>query len=531
MNRYSKILVIGVLCLLGVAGFSFMTMYEDASEIASKYTATTNGSYIRKHVSVKNNAITNTSRTEQNDTAQSGVIMSAPPDTNVDSWISYIQSCRMSEIRKGIVLEALDTVKKGCIYHQLRAGMGTSTRCIVGGSCDGQQAVPVVAYDYATQAKYSVPDPLYLDCSFFVKHCYSIAGLEMVATTTADLYSGAEFSTITYNDLVPGDIAVRRSNNSGHTRVFVGRDSKGDTVWAELADHAHDAIVAVYSEDALSSGGYKFKRIGTLASDTTFEGSMGVPNTSASETAGTKTLEWNDGWEFAKSTMIHPATLNKYVPSNYNGHTVFLNPGHGDGTNLASETPNDPLGSLQNQYASRTTAGHTSGTSYTTSSGKTVKEAEYVLNVANSAKDKLLAKGYAVVMARETNVNNFENAARSVWANNVADVHVAIHIDAGTHGPGWYRPNDTQKTHANYARWSSQGEALGIALENACAATLGKSTYTSLKGVLSGYCYSSIPCAYIELYGVQSAGTADFADSHIEQAAQGIADGVDAYFK
>ena len=93
------------------------------------------------------------------------------------------------------------------------------------------------------------------------------------------------------------------------------------------------------------------------------------------------------------------------------------------------------------QYSGSANAGHTGGTAYKTSSGKQVSEAQYVLDVANAAKDKLLEKGYAVIMARESLVNNFENSARSVWANNSADIHVAIHIDAKTYGPGWYRPS------------------------------------------------------------------------------------------
>ena len=35
---------------------------------------------------------------------------------------------------------------------------------------------------------------------------------------------------------------------------------------------------------------------------------------------------------------------------------------------------------------------------------------------------------------------------------------------------------------------------------------------------------------YIELMGVESKDMADFADTHIDQCAQGIVDGIDKYF-
>lgn len=131
----------------------------------------------------------------------------------------------------------------------------------------------------------------------------------------------------------------------------------------------------------------------------------------------------------------------------------------------------------------------------------------------------------------ESLVNNFENSARSVWANNSADIHVAIHTDAKTYGPGWYRPSAKMAAHPNYSKHAAQSEKLGTTIENALETTLGMEKFTNRNGVLTGYSYSTIPTAYIELYGVQSKEMADFADTHIQEAAQGIVDGIDVYFK
>lgn len=523
MQIKTKVLVASCLCLVGLGGFLVSTGGGDRDGIIENYKATTDGSYYKKYITITKDVEVGASGEEVTTTTISADV---PADTDVAKWQAYITASEMSDARHAIVLEALDTVQKHCIYHQLRSGNGTATRCIVvqsGGKCDSETVGS--SYNYGTQAAYNIEDPVYLDCSFFVKHCYWKGGYEMAVSNTSGMYEETDFKKISKEEMVPGDIGVK----NGHTKLFVGLDSNGQMVWAEMASHNSDSVLSVGDLPA----DYKYKRFGALANDTKFVGGKSTTTTGgATSTAqpGTQQITWSDSWEFADLQMVHPDSLNKYVPDNYNGHTVFVNPGHGNGQDLASVIPNDPFKLLQNQYKSASSAGHTSGTSYTTSAGKTVSEAQYVLDVSNKTKVLLLAKGYAVVMARESLVNNFENAARSVWANNVADIHVAVHIDAGTHGPGWYRPSVAQKAHSNYAKNISADEKLGTSIEESCSAILGKPTYKNMAGVLTGYSYSTIPCVYIELMGVESKDMADFADTHIDQCAQGIVDGIDKYF-
>lgn len=517
----SKILIASCLCLVGFAGFFVSTGNADKDDIMSKFKQTSNGSYMKKYVRVSEVVGVDG---DGNETKSTVISADVPGDKDLTAWKNYLQASEMSDTRRAIVLEALDTIEKGCIYHQLRGGSESPTRCYSGDDCDKQS---LGAYDFTTQAKYNVQDPLYLDCSYFVKHCYAIAGLEMSSTTTSGLYGEGEFTSIQKTDMIPGDIGVRQ----GHTKLFLGLDASGIMTWAELSNHANDSIV---SQGDLGAS-YKYKRFGALANDTKFVGGKSAISTTTTVTGnnnqpGTQQVAWSDSWEFADPQMKHPAALNKYVPDNYNGHTVFLNAGHGSGAALSSVMPNDPVGNLTNQYKAKSSGGFTGGTSYTTSAGKKVSEAQYTLNVALKAKDGLLSKGYAVVMAREDMSDQIENAARSVFANNTSDIHVAIHIDAGTHGPGWYRPDAAEKNHSNYKKYASQAEKLGTSIENAVAQSVGKSVFTGLSGVLTGYNYSTIPCVYIELYGVQSKEMADFADSNVDTAAQGIVNGIDAYF-
>lgn len=522
MNK-TKILLIAICALIAVAAFSFTTMYVDTEEIQSKYLATINGSYIQKYVKLKDTVTTGDSGKDSSQ--QSGGSVAAPNDTNAAAWEAWVKGAKGSETRKAILLEGIDCLNKGVIYHQLRDWQGeTPDKCLV--ACDHEKYPGAPPYTYKTQAIYSLQDPLYLDCSFFIKHCYAIAGLEMAATNTDGL-NKEEFFDISFNEMVPGDIA----NKTGkHVLMFLGKTSDGQDMFIEMSNHGEDMKIAPYAESVLTSKGYKYRRFGVLANDTEFVGGAGI-NTGGQESAGTHQIKWDDTWQFAHAEMKHPESLNKYVPGNFNGHTVFLNPGHGDGSALASIVPKDPVSDLANQYSGSSNAGHTGGTAYKTSSGKQVSEAQYVLDVANTAKDKLLEKGYAVIMAREGLVNNFENSARSVWANNSADIHVAIHIDAKTYGPGWYRPSAKMAAHPNYSKHAAQSEKLGTTIENALETTLSMEKFTNRNGVLTGYSYSTIPTAYIELYGVESKAMADFADTHIQEAAQGIVDGIDVYFK
>ena len=361
MRMGSKILIASCLCLVGFAGFFVSTGSADKDDIMSKFKQTSNGSYMKKYVRVSEVVGVDD---DGNETKSTVISADVPADKDLTAWKNYLQASEMSDTRRAIVLEALDTVEKGCIYHQLRAGLGNPTGCMSG--CDRQT---IGEYNYETQAKYSLPDPVYLDCSFFIKHCYAIAGLETATQNTGGYYSEGDFVSIQKSEMIPGDIGVKQ----GHTKLFLGLDASGVMTWAEMEGHSNDSVI---SQGDLSSS-YKYKRFGALVNDTKFVGGKSAVSTTTTVTgnsskSGTQQVAWSDSWEFADPQMKHPATLNKYVPDNYNGHTVFLNAGHGSGAALSSVIPNDPVSNLTNQYKTKSSGGFTGGTSYTTSYGRTV---------------------------------------------------------------------------------------------------------------------------------------------------------------
>ena len=188
-----------------------------------------------------------------------------PSSLDVDMWVAYTQASTMSESRKKSVLEGLDTIKKGCIYHGLRGNGQTPSRCAIGG-CDSQKTAQ--AYDYVTQADYRVTDPLYLDCSYFVKHCWYMGGVSVKSSSTSGFTS--ELITIAFEDMIPGDVVLKRSGSSGHVRLFIGKQADGNYVFAEMMNHKNDSVLAAYSKEQMQSGGYTARRAPSLVSDTVY---------------------------------------------------------------------------------------------------------------------------------------------------------------------------------------------------------------------------------------------------------------------
>lgn len=185
-----------------------------------------------------------------------------PTGTDVSEWVAYTEASVLSDQRKKSVLESLDTVSKGCIYHGLRPGTGKPSSCAMGG-CDGQNNGQ--PYDFATQADFKLEDPVYLDCSYFVKHCWYIGGVQTQNANTGGYLN--ELVKIEFEELIPGDAVLK----NGHVRMFIGMSPDGKYVCTELMSHSNDAVVAFYTKDEMVAGGYTARRVPMLVSDTTYE--------------------------------------------------------------------------------------------------------------------------------------------------------------------------------------------------------------------------------------------------------------------
>lgn len=177
-----------------------------------------------------------------------------PDNDDMQTWKAYIESTQeLSQIRKDILLAGIACMERKCVYHQLRSGFKSPDECMAG--CDGEihPRQGDKKYDYSTMAAYNIDEPYYLDCSYFVKHCYWKAGIEMESSSTEGMSGKADFLTATKDELKPADIAVKgeyvtvkdngKDKNvwkNGHVVVFVGYTSTNKMVWIEMGSHKND---------------------------------------------------------------------------------------------------------------------------------------------------------------------------------------------------------------------------------------------------------------------------------------------------
>ena len=68
----------------------------------------------------------------------------------------------------------------------------------------------------------------------------------------------------------------------------------------------------------------------------------------------------------------------------------------------------------------------------------------------NVVKKKLLKAGYNVLMVRESEYSQIDNIGRTVYANNNADYHIALHYDSSSANKGaFYISVPNNKSYRN----------------------------------------------------------------------------------
>ena len=159
-------------------------------------------------------------------------------------------------------------------------------------------------------------------------------------------------------------------------------------------------------------------------------------------------------------------------------------------------------------------------------------EAEVNLIVAKKLRTKLLKAGYDVLMIRENGDCYLDNIARTVLANNLADIHISIHFDSTDNDKGIFfiAPSlvtsylEMEPLKSNYNGIINLGESLISAFKERHDKIFGKGRMNMDLLQLS---YSTIPSVDIEL-GDKST---NISDSSLENFAEGLLLGVENYFK
>ena len=240
------------------------------------------------------------------------------------------------------------------------------------------------------------------------------------------------------------------------------------------------------------------------------------------------------GYEFAHESQIHtdPAKLYTNRYANANGITVCVNAGHGTSGGDSVRTYCHP------DHTPKVTGGSTSegavqATAIATGMDFADGTPERAVTLAEAllVRDELLARGYNVLMIRETDDVQLDNIARTVLANNLADCHIAIHWDSTDWDKGAYFMSVPQVSSylAMYPvseTWQKSDELGAKLIEGLAANNVKIFEGGSMEMDLTQTSYSKVPSIDIEL----GDKTSDHSDEVLKVLAKGLCDGVDLYF-
>lgn len=239
-------------------------------------------------------------------------------------------------------------------------------------------------------------------------------------------------------------------------------------------------------------------------------------------------------WEFADSSVINTGSSVMYRASSGRKNIVVgVNAGHGTKGGASVKTYCHP------DKSPKTTGGSTPAGSLkaaAVSNGMKfndgTSEAKVTYDEALALKDKLLAKGYDVLMLRDGEDVQLDNVARTVIANNNADCLISIHWDGdeSKSDKGCFYISVPEKLKTMYPvseHWQEHeklGESLIEGLKSA-----GCRIYDNGRMAidLTQTSYSTIPSIDVEL-GNQAAAHDEAA---LSKLADGLSAGVDLFFK
>lgn len=259
-------------------------------------------------------------------------------------------------------------------------------------------------------------------------------------------------------------------------------------------------------------------------------------STSSSQTVADNAvlISLNPQWTYAGFAKIASGSALLYQSTSVsrNGKVVCVNAGHGTKGGSSVKTQCHPDGTPK-VTGGTTGAGATSAVAV--SGGTTFQdgtpEAKVTLQAAQKLRDKLLERGYDVLMIRDGDDVQLDNIARTVIANNMADCHIALHWDSTKNDKGAFYMSvpdvasyrAMEPVASNWQRHHALGDSLISGLRGAGVKIFSSGTMAM---DLTQTSYSTIPSVDIELGDTAS----DHSASTLNTLAEGLASGVDQFF-
>lgn len=264
-------------------------------------------------------------------------------------------------------------------------------------------------------------------------------------------------------------------------------------------------------------------------------GSGNFDTAGASSSSEVTEIALNLDWKYAGFAKITSgkALLYRSQAANRKNITVCVNAGHGTKGGTSVKTQCHPDGTPK-VTGGTTGAGATSAVAV--SGGMQfadgTAEAKVTLSMAKILKDKLLARGYDVLMIRESDDVQLDNIARTVIANQKADCHIALHWDSTERDKGAFYMSvpdvasyrSMEPVASNWQKHHALGDSLIQGLQNAGVKIFSNGTMAM---DLTQTSYSTIPSVDIEL----GDKTSDHSQAALEKLGTGLADGVDRFFE
>lgn len=243
--------------------------------------------------------------------------------------------------------------------------------------------------------------------------------------------------------------------------------------------------------------------------------------------------KWDDKWTYAEFSKIHEDDVILYhsTARRKKSYVVAVNAGHGTANGSSVMTQCHPDGTPKVTGGS-TAEGAINAAAVT--SGTTLldgtEEATATLLLATKLKQELLDAGYDVLMLRETDDCRLDNVARTVFANQFADCHIAIHYDSTENDKGFYYisvpENDgyrkMEPVASHWQQHTELGEKIISGVKTHGVPIFGSG---SMAVDLTQTSYSTIPSVDLEVGDRASS----YSDTTLNHISQGIVLGIENY--